>query len=200
MRHASGIYAIVNQVSGKQYIGSAVNLLGRWRVHKNDLKRGKHHSLVLQRAYNKYGADAFTYLVLLYCSKSDLLFMEQRALDVYRPEYNVSKTAGSLLGYRFSAESKERISLAHRGRPKSEEHKQAMSRANAGKVLTEECKAKLSLVNEGKTHSLETRTKMSESHKGHTRGNGQTRPPHSVETRAKIAASVRLSRAGKGSA
>lgn len=200
MLYPSGIYAITNQINGKRYIGSAVNLTGRWRVHRSDLRKGRHHSLVLQRAYDKYGADAFTYSVLLYCSKSDLLFMEQRALDALHPEYNICETAGSLLGRKFSAESRERMSQAHRGRPKSEEHKRNMSKANLGKSLTPECKAKLAAANEGKKHTLETRAKMSEAHRGHTYGNGKSRPPHSEETKAKIAAGIRRHFAKEGSA
>ena len=32
----SGIYAITNTANGKVYVGSAVNIHGRWRVHLSD--------------------------------------------------------------------------------------------------------------------------------------------------------------------
>lgn len=46
----SGIYKIINVVNNKLYIGSAVNISGRFSTHKNQLKNEKHHSIVLQRA------------------------------------------------------------------------------------------------------------------------------------------------------
>src|SRR5215468_7946604 len=58
---ASGIYRIKNVVSGRVYIGSAVNLPSRWKLHRSLLRRGKHHSRSLQRSWCKHGATAFVF-------------------------------------------------------------------------------------------------------------------------------------------
>ena len=48
--NAAGIYAIENKVNGKVYVGSAVDL--------------GHHSLKLQRAWDKHGAASFAFAPL----------------------------------------------------------------------------------------------------------------------------------------
>jgi hypothetical protein len=60
----TGIYCIFNKITKKRYIGSASGKHGfraRWRNHKWRLRNGKHHSLYLQNAWNKYGEDSFEF-------------------------------------------------------------------------------------------------------------------------------------------
>ena len=59
-----GIYFIRCIINNKLYIGSAFNIKYRWKRHFNDLKKNKHHSPHLQRAYNKYGENKFETNVL----------------------------------------------------------------------------------------------------------------------------------------
>lgn len=58
------IYAIRERVSGRQYVGSAVDYRDRWRHHRWHLNKGDHHCSYLQRAWNKYGRDNFEFLIL----------------------------------------------------------------------------------------------------------------------------------------
>lgn len=51
------IYKILDLLSFKMYIGSAVNFKDRKRCHLKDLRRNAHSSTHLQRVYNKYGED-----------------------------------------------------------------------------------------------------------------------------------------------
>lgn len=46
----SGIYKITNVVNNKIYIGSACNIMQRFSNHKSSLRKGKHHSIYLQRS------------------------------------------------------------------------------------------------------------------------------------------------------
>lgn len=78
----SGIYVIRNTANGKVYVGSAVNIKGRWAVHKHGLRRGKHHSQRLQRAWNKYGEAAFVLETLELCCVDLLLEREQSYFDI----------------------------------------------------------------------------------------------------------------------
>jgi group I intron endonuclease len=82
-----GIYSIRNTVNGKQYIGSAVNMAHRWKLHVCKLLGARHHSSLLQNAWNKYGADAFEIRVLLQCVRANLLFYEQICIDGLASEY-----------------------------------------------------------------------------------------------------------------
>src|SRR5882672_11359281 len=76
-----GVYLITNTVNGKVYVGSSCNTSRRRNKHKNDLQKGVHGNLRFQRAWNKYGASAFVFKVLLVCAKEYLLKWEQIAID-----------------------------------------------------------------------------------------------------------------------
>jgi group I intron endonuclease len=184
---ASGIYQIVNMVNGKRYIGSAANFKRRWNLHLSDLKQNKHHSSKLQHAWNKYGGESFKFEIILECNKDELLSYEQLLFDEENPEYNILKVAGSPLGIKRSKETRLKMSLASKGKPKTEEHRINAANAQKGKVSslkdiprTEETKAKISKGNKGKVRTAEncekirlivsnrsdeTKTKMSNSHK-----------------------------------
>lgn len=169
------IYQIRNTVNGKLYIGSAVNFLGRCRQHRHDLRHGKHGNSILQRAWRKYGATAFVFSKLLVCSKTNLLFYEQRALDALNPDYNICLVAGNSLGLKRSKEARARIGAAARGRPTSALQKRRTSETHKGKPKSAEHRAKISAalagrkpaVNfAGRKHTAETRAKMSAAKKG----------------------------------
>ena len=55
------IYAILNIINGKSYIGSAINFDRRKKTHLRLLNKNSHHSIKLQNAYNKYGVDSFLF-------------------------------------------------------------------------------------------------------------------------------------------
>jgi group I intron endonuclease len=131
----TGIYQIRHLASGKRYIGSAAGLRGidgRWAAHKSLLKSREHHSVHLQRAWNKYGSDAFVFEVLLYCEAKDCLFYEQIALDCYKPEYNICNIAGNTLGRSMSKIAKLRMRKSHLGKKHSDATKNKMSVAQIG--------------------------------------------------------------------
>lgn len=110
----SGIYQIRNTINGHVYIGSAVDTEGRFRLHKSSLSKNKHHSIHLQRAWNKYGASNFVFEILEEINiAEDLIVREQFYFDDRNPEYNICKTAGSCLGVKFSLESNLKKSLNH---------------------------------------------------------------------------------------
>ena len=94
----SGIYKILNKSNNKCYIGSTINFNDRRNLHFSKLKRGKHHSIILQRAYDKYGIDNFEFIILEECENDNLLEREQWYFDNYHPEYNIAKIAGNTLG------------------------------------------------------------------------------------------------------
>ena len=93
MAYDCGVYVIENGVNGHRYIGSAVSFKKRFREHHRQLSEGRHHSRYLQRAWDKYGADAFRFKPLLYCDRHNLIGYEQNAMDVMRPEYNIAPVA-----------------------------------------------------------------------------------------------------------
>ncbi|MFA6282422.1 MAG: NUMOD3 domain-containing DNA-binding protein [Candidatus Omnitrophota bacterium] len=175
----SGVYKIESKIKPNRiYIGSAVNIQERWRKHINYLKRNKHHSIKLQRHYNKYGKNDLVFSILIGCDKEDLIITEQFYIDVYLPYFNTSLTAGNRKGVRCSEETKQKIRKklkGHipwiKGRYMSDDSKRKMSEAHKGKTLTEEHKKKIGRKGElhpmfGKHMSEESKSKMSKARMG----------------------------------
>lgn len=109
----TGIYQIRNIVTGRVYVGSAVNFARRFALHRCNLRAGKHRNTKLQNAWNKYGEAAFVFERLLVCGREQLIGYEQACIDRFDSVisgYNVLAVAGSALGFRHSAAHKERLS------------------------------------------------------------------------------------------
>lgn len=126
----SGIYRIRNVVNGKLYIGSTKDFSYRKHCHFKLLKENKHHSIKLQRAYNKYGADKFVFEVIVKCPVEYLLKVEQWFFDTSFPDYNISKTA------KANYVKKKNVSnFSKKGNPgvRSEKSKKQMSVAAASR-------------------------------------------------------------------
>ena len=68
----SGVYQILCIPTAKIYVGSSLNISERWWEHRWDLRRGTHHSRYLQRAWDKYGEEAFVFSILEYVEDPDL--------------------------------------------------------------------------------------------------------------------------------
>lgn len=148
-RKVSGVYAIVNLISGKQYIGSAVDIKKRRGDHFTMLKKGSHHCRHLQNAYNKYGRTRFGFKIIMECQASELVRNEQRHMDGARKNnlYNSCPTAGSFLGIKRTPETIARLSASNSGKKRTQEHCRRMSEARKGISTgphTEETKARMS--------------------------------------------------------
>ena len=121
----SGVYKITNIINGKSYIGSSINIYDRWREHKRELRKNKHHSTHLQSAWNKYGEENFEFIILEECNKDETLQREQYYLDTYESfnkekGYNISKNSSApMMGRTFSEETLVKLSEGVRNRDKS---------------------------------------------------------------------------------
>ena len=167
MNHSvSGVYCITNRIDGKMYVGSARNCANRWKQHRKDLRSSLHHSVKLQRAWNKYGAEAFVFAPMLICSEAHRLFYEQLMLDAcgaVAHGYNISPTAGSCLGVRHTPETRAKLSRIRTGKtypPMSEEQKGKLRAQRIGKKHTPEHNAKIAAAGRGRTHTDATKQKL----------------------------------------
>ncbi len=132
MSIVSGIYVIRNKTNGKIYIGSSKNIRRRMHEHRSELRRGIHDNDHLQKAWRKYGEDAFEFEVLEQCEVAMLIEREQYWLDVTDTSitYNIAKfVAATTLGYKHTPETKAFISKLHKGRKISLEARMHMSEA-----------------------------------------------------------------------
>lgn len=137
------IYAILNIINGKSYIGSAINFDRRKKTHLRLLNKNSHHSIKLQNAYNKYGVDSFLFKIIEeIVNVENIIQREQFWLDKLKPEYNMTLTAGlnSHLGLKRSEETKKKISESLKGRKLSKEHIEAMKKGLTGIKQTDEAK------------------------------------------------------------
>lgn len=76
-----GIYWIRNKINGKFYIGSSKNIRRRWIRHVSNLNKNIHENEHLQRAWNKYGKEAFKFEVLEETTAEKRIAIEQWYLD-----------------------------------------------------------------------------------------------------------------------
>jgi group I intron endonuclease len=121
----SGIYKITNTVNGKFYIGSSVDVQARFHKHKSGLRRGVHPNPILQRAWNRYGEDKFTFEILEECPEKNqgvCLIREQYYLDLLKPYlevgYNIVKqaTGGDVFTFNPNKEAiREKIRILNLG-------------------------------------------------------------------------------------
>lgn len=154
-----GIYKITNTITDKFYIGSSIDVKRRHREHLTDLKGNSHHSYMLQRAFNKYGADKFKFEVIEECEECELRDREQWYLDNFQPYiktngYNINPTAFGGRDVKLSEETKSKISKSLIGKMAGSKHPQYGKTGEKsywyGKHLSEETKEKLSKSKIGK--------------------------------------------------
>jgi group I intron endonuclease len=147
----SGIY-MIRSISHKNrfYIGSAICLRLRHNKHFLDLQKNTHHSIKLQRHYNKYGRSDLVFIILEFCDNDHLKMVEQFYIDKLNPYFNCSKNAYSRLGLKHSPESIEKMRLAKIGK-----HISPNTEFKKGQVG----------IRLGQSPSLETREKISKTSK-----------------------------------
>lgn len=194
MAYDCGVYVITNDVNGHRYVGSAVSFKKRFREHQRQLSEGRHHSRYLQRAWDKYGADAFRFKPILYCDRHSLIGYEQNAMDAMRPEYNIAPVAGSQLGYRHSEETRAKLRAARarngfspmRGRTHTDEAKKKISENRKGKGgtgWTQQRRERISAALQGRIISEDSRRLISQALTGRSTGRGSLTPDQVREVR-----------------
>lgn len=120
-----GVYKITNLTNGKMYIGGSVDINGRWQTHKSSLKNHKHHSLHLQRSWDKNGANNFEFSIIEECKEDEILDREQYYLDTFKTYekengYNIAKNSyATMTGRKFSQETLNKLSESMKNRDSS---------------------------------------------------------------------------------
>jgi group I intron endonuclease len=134
-RNKPGIYRWNNIITGKSYIGSALNLTVRLssyyslRFLTKELLRNKS---IICNSLLKYNYTNFSLDILEYCIPNKLIEREQHYLDILKPEYNILKIAGSRLGSKHSPETL----LKYKNRKLSPEALINLRKSKAGKKST----------------------------------------------------------------
>lgn len=194
-----GIYRIKNLINGKCYYGSSKQIEKRFFRHKKELKNNNHINCILQRAWDKYGEDNFSFEIVEECDINVILETEQKYLDLH-PEYNIGiKSSGGdnltknpnkdKIVKKITESIKKRYDLMS-DEEKKEKYSKPMETNPNWKGGTSfkycECKVKIATINNtcincrdksgvnnpffGRQHSEETKNKLSEKRKGRYNG------------------------------
>ncbi len=170
----SGVYRILCS-TGHYYIGSTKNFIKRWKEHLKKLTTSKHNNIHMQNRYNKHPEGWLFEIVKTVDPVSEnLLQVEQKYLtervgiDTLCMNINKSAMHPSRLGIKIphTEQTKNKISLAHKGLLVSAETRMKMSVAHKGKIKTEAHRANLSKSCTGRILSEETKLKKSLALKG----------------------------------
>ena len=163
MKKFIGIYIIKNKITNKFYVGHSIDINKRFNAHKSYLQRGIHHSIYLQRSWNKYGEHNFEFLILKLCkSESDSIKLEQFYIDNYRDYlYNTADSAsfgGDLLSNNPNKEKiiKRRI-LAQ---------KESLMKMSPEEKIDKFSRSGIKNGMYGKAHSKKTKSIISDINKG----------------------------------
>lgn len=112
-----GIYAITLKGTKRRYIGSSINIQARWSRHVSLLQRNRHHTPHLQRAWNKYGEDAFVFSMVEICSLELLNEREEAYLSRLTNLYNTTLSAyAPMRGRKHSPKAITKMRIAKRNR------------------------------------------------------------------------------------
>lgn len=111
----SGIYICSCLPNGYSYVGQAQSLSKRKQQHISSLRNNNHHNKHLQRAWNKYGEENFSWEILELCSVDCLNEREQYWIDKYdsfNNGFNQTLGGDGLRGYCCSDETKKKHAIA----------------------------------------------------------------------------------------
>ena len=85
----SGVYQIINTITGDCYIGSSVDLKRRKIEHFKNSTWKKEPNKPLYKYMQQYGKENFLFKTIWLCVPEELKKCEQLAIDKYNPKYNV---------------------------------------------------------------------------------------------------------------
>lgn len=137
-KNKSGIYLIHNNVNGKQYVGSGMDLVKRLATYYFPSRLVDNR--YISNSILKYGHGNFSVIILYVLGntgssiKRDILSKEQQYINLYKPILNLNPTAGSSLGFKHSEESKRLISEFRKGKSLSEYTKKKLSALFSGEL------------------------------------------------------------------
>ena len=181
------IYLVTDSANGKMYVGQTVGTSKqRWSSHKSKVATGS--QLFFHRAIRKHGTDSFKVETLCECpdkasmDSAEKFFIWFLGTSKHSFGYNLAK-GGARQGVKVSQQTKEKISMAQKGKPKP----------GNSRPMDDKTKTKLSIALKeyyksrpnpfkGKKHSPETKMKISASKKGCAGTfNGRKHTPESIE-------------------
>ncbi|GGG62869.1 GIY-YIG nuclease family protein [Paenibacillus radicis (ex Gao et al. 2016)] len=103
-----GVYQIVNQTTGRIFVGSSSNMSGAWSRARFELDMGMHKCKPLQNDWKKQGLDAFTFEIV------DRLKLEEKLRFDYKDVFSLQQegqAAQQIRQYRKDTQKLEQVWL-----------------------------------------------------------------------------------------
>jgi len=129
-----GIYAFLNLINEKIYLGSTKDFYKRYHIHMSMLRGNYHDNDYFQKAWNKYGQSNFIFVILENVENNlELEQREQYWIDLTKCYdkslgYNSRLKANNNSGFKLTQETKNNISKAKLGTKASAETKSKLSK------------------------------------------------------------------------
>jgi group I intron endonuclease len=176
------IYKCKNKINKKCYIGQTVHTLNK-RIKSHIIRTNNNSKTYFHNALRKYGFENFEWEVIEKCeSKEELDEMEFHYIKQYKSYwkengYNLTYGGDGRYGFIVNDETKKKLSIANKGKKRSEKTKEKIRVAQTGKKNSfygkkhtkkslETIKRKVSESLSGRSIDYEWRKKISESLKG----------------------------------
>lgn len=133
-KNKTGVYMLINNINGHNYVGSSINLAGRMKNYLNtaSLKSNKNSNMPIVKALLKYGQEEFSLWILEYVEPSNLSIRETFYITLILPYYNVLKQGYSSVGYKHTEETKSLLSELAKNKIHSDKTKSLISKALVG--------------------------------------------------------------------
>ena len=159
------VYLITNMINGKQYVGQTRTSV-EYRIKEHIWKKSP-----IGRDIKELGRENFSVETIEVCfSHEEVDYRERfwiKELDCKVPKgYNRTDGGNGSSGVVCSAETREKIAAAKRGRPLSPEHRAAIAATNRGRKPSPEEIAKAAAARRGKPLSPEHRAAIGAGHRG----------------------------------
>ena len=94
MMKISGVYKIINTITGDFYIGSSKDVKLRLAVHKCQSRWKQHPNNPMYLDMQKFGVDKFDFEILAEVEVEQLKEMEQKFIEMLKPTYNQMNANG----------------------------------------------------------------------------------------------------------
>lgn len=133
-KNKTGVYMLINNINGHNYVGSSINLAGRMKNYLNtaSLKSKKNSNMPIVKALLKYGQEDFSLWILEYVEPSNLSIRETFYIALIIPYYNVLKQGYSSVGYKHTEETKSLLSELAKNKFHSDKTKSLIAKALVG--------------------------------------------------------------------
>lgn len=184
-----GIYGIHCSENDQWYVGRSRHIYERWMHHISKLRNQRHKNMHLQRAFDKYSEDSFSFTILEECELDRLAereFFWVKELNSMLNGFN-STSGGDTGDLILKEDTKEKISKSLKNRIFTDEHRQKLSEANRRRFQNPREKERASRDMKSRWENGETRNKLAAKGK-------KPKDPESTAIKRKMAHEKRSSR------